>query len=106
MAAYGHATYHRRMRFIPRTARRPQMTRIDVTELAHRESGGVEVALFWERRSNRLTVLVADASSGESFELQVASAEALDAFEHPYAYAARIGVPFLPPPEPALAVSG
>jgi hypothetical protein len=82
---------------------RAQTTREDVSELAHRESGGVEVALLWDSSTDRLTVRVVDAGSGDSFELPVESADALDAFRHPYAYAARSGVAFLPPaPELAL----
>jgi hypothetical protein len=78
-------------------------TRGEARELARRESGGVEVVLLWDRPTNRLTVAVADASSGDSFELPVDSEAALDAFRHPYAYAARSGVAFLPPaPELAL----
>jgi hypothetical protein len=78
-------------------------TRDEVSELAHRESGGVEVALLWDSGTNQLTVRVGDAGSGDSFELPVESADALDAFRHPYAYAARSGVAFLPPaPELAL----
>jgi hypothetical protein len=91
------------MRLIPRAAMQARTTRDEVRELARRESGGVEVALLWDRPGNRLTVAVADASSGDSFELPVDSADALDAFRHPYAYAARSGVAFLPPaPELAL----
>jgi hypothetical protein len=82
---------------------RAETTRDEVKELARRESGGVEVALLWDRRGNRLTVKVVDTGSGDWFELPVESDHALDAFRHPYAYAARSGVAFLPPaPELAL----
>jgi hypothetical protein len=39
-----------------------------------------------------MTVSVRDASTGEDFELKVEPANALDAFRHPYAYAARRGL--------------
>jgi hypothetical protein len=56
-------------------------------ELDYRANDGVEVSLLWHKPTNRLTVSVHDAHSGEQFELEVASDYALDAFHHPYAYA-------------------
>jgi hypothetical protein len=56
-------------------------------ELDFRANDGVEVSLLWHKPTNRLTVLVNDTRSGETFELDVASDYALDAFQHPYAYA-------------------
>jgi len=56
-------------------------------ELARRENDGVEVALLWSRRDDRLTVTVSDSKSGERFAIDAAPNEALDVFEHPYAYA-------------------
>jgi hypothetical protein len=64
-------------------------------ELAYRANDGVEIALVWDPRTNQLAVTVADTRTGDDFELTVASADALDVFEHPYAYAARRGVHFL-----------
>jgi hypothetical protein len=43
--------------------------------------------LLWNSRTNRVTVAVEDERSGESFELEVDSADALAAFHHPYAHA-------------------
>jgi hypothetical protein len=57
-------------------------------ELASRESDGVHVLLLWHPRDNTLTVSVEDGRAGESFRLAVAPDCALDAFYHPYAYAA------------------
>jgi hypothetical protein len=58
-------------------------------ELAYRASDGIEVALLWRKRDNRLTVSVADARTQEAFEFAVEQTDqALHAFEHPYAYAA------------------
>jgi len=63
-------------------------------ELDHRESNGVEVALLWSPRTDRLAVVVSDSAAGESFELPVESSDALEVFHHPYAYAALRGVEY------------
>ena len=68
------------------------MTATDFTErreLAHRTSDGIEVSLFWSRASNRVTLAVLDTRSDEALEFEVDGSDALDAFNHPYAYAAR-----------------
>jgi len=57
------------------------------TELADRESDGLEVALLWNEASGRVKIAVADTRLDESFELHVGSADALAAFHHPFAYA-------------------
>jgi hypothetical protein len=57
-------------------------------ELASRESDGVQVLLLWQPGCESLTVSVEDARIGECFELAVAPDRALDAFYHPFAYAA------------------
>jgi hypothetical protein len=58
-------------------------------ELAHRTSDGIEVTLFWTKPSDRVTIAVLDTRSGDALEFNVAGRAALDAFNHPYAYAAR-----------------
>lgn len=60
----------------------------DRGELAHRTSDGIEVTLFWTKSSNRVTIAVLDTRSGEALEFDVDGSAALDAFKHPYAYAA------------------
>ena len=62
-------------------------TASECRELAQRTNHGIEVALFWSQSSNRLTIEITDTSHDESIELEVAGADALDAFYHPYAYA-------------------
>ena len=57
-------------------------------ELATRTSCGVEVRLLWRRDDDVCTVTVADGQTGEEFELQVTRERALDAYYHPFAYAA------------------
>ena len=59
----------------------------DARELDHRSSDGVEVTLLWSPQTDRVWVSVADERRGDSFELDVDPSDALDAFQHPYAYA-------------------
>jgi hypothetical protein len=57
-------------------------------ELAARECDGIHVQLFWHPRENELSVSVEDVRLGDCFRLAVAPERALDAFYHPFAYAA------------------
>jgi hypothetical protein len=57
-------------------------------ELAARESNGLHVLLLWHPREDALTVSVEDDRLGDRFQLAVAPDRALDAFYHPFAYAA------------------
>jgi hypothetical protein len=58
------------------------------TELAHRTSDGIDVYLFWNQPGNHVTISVVDARNNDRFEFDVDGSRALDAFNHPYAYAA------------------
>ena len=58
------------------------------TELAHRASDGLDVYLFWNEPGNCVTVSVVDARTDDTFELEVDGRRALDAYNHPFAYAA------------------
>ena len=58
-------------------------------ELDFRAANGLEVTLLWSKPTNRLTVSVTDTNTGESFQVAVQPQDALDAFNHPYAYASR-----------------
>jgi hypothetical protein len=60
----------------------------DRRELAHRTSNGIEVTLLWSKPSNGVTIAVLDSHSNEMLEFEVEGNAALDAFNHPYAYAA------------------
>ena len=60
----------------------------DTRELAARESNGIHVLLLWHPHANALTVSVEDARLGDCFRLPVAPDRALDAFYHPFTYAA------------------
>ena len=57
-------------------------------ELAVRESDGIHVRLMWHPNLNAVTVSVEDARVGDRFQLAVAPDRSLDAFYHPFAYAA------------------
>jgi hypothetical protein len=56
-------------------------------ELDHRHANGIDVTLSWSPSDDSLYVTVRD-DAGDAFELAVGANEALDVFEHPYAYAA------------------
>ena len=64
------------------------------SELASRENDGLAVFLLWNRITNQVRVSVVDSKLDEVLELEIAGAEALDAFYHPFAYAADRGVSF------------
>ena len=53
---------------------------------AHRTSDRIDVYLFWNQPSSRVTVSVFDERTEERFELDVDSRNALDAFNHPFVY--------------------
>ena len=57
-------------------------------ELARRRSGADEVLLVWHPDGDRIELSVLDATTGEGFHLEVEPGRAMDAFYHPYAYAA------------------
>ena len=65
-----------------------------LTELDRRTSDGVEVALLWSRDDDRLFVTVTDYGTRESFTFHVNHEDALDAFFHPFAYAAARGIEY------------
>jgi len=78
---------------------RPTMTATLMTlptrrELDHRNSNGIDVTLSWCPDRDLLYVTVLD-EAGDSFELVVEAHEALDAFHHPFAYAAYRGTMLL-----------
>lgn len=63
-------------------------TRDSRRELANRASDGIEVSLFWRTATNQVTIEVFDTRLNAGFEVAVDGGAALDAFHHPYAYAA------------------
>ena len=58
-------------------------------ELDSRMSNEIEVSLLWSPSDDRVVVRVTDARFEEELEIPVAPSDALDAFHHPYAYAAK-----------------
>jgi hypothetical protein len=58
-------------------------------ELAHRIADGIEVTLFWDQAADALGLEVRDWRTGEMLALDVEPHSALEAFNHPFPYAAR-----------------
>jgi hypothetical protein len=61
----------------------------EARELAQRQTGTVEVLLLWHPELDQVELSVRDSATDVSFHLRVAPGDAIDAFYHPYAYAAR-----------------
>jgi hypothetical protein len=59
----------------------------DWRELASRENDGLEVSLLWSKSEDRVRVAVVDGRLDEEFEFDVAGADAIAAFNHPFAFA-------------------
>jgi hypothetical protein len=58
-------------------------------ELAHRRNDGIDVTMFWDSATDRVTIVVDDRKGGDAFEILVAPGErAMDVFTHPFAYRA------------------
>ena len=57
-------------------------------ELAQRLSGTDEILLLWHPEIERVELSVLDLATGAGFHIDVAPNKAIDAFYHPYAYAA------------------
>lgn len=70
----------------------PTTTITRAQELAHRRNDGIDVSLLWRKQTGELTVSVCDERTGNVFELRARPENALDVFNHPYAYAAHLDV--------------
>jgi hypothetical protein len=66
------------------TAVRPR-----IRELAERASSGTRVRLLWRQGTRQLWVEVREPGMDQALAILVPPERALDAFHHPYAYAAR-----------------
>lgn len=58
-----------------------------MTELAHRRNHDFDVALFWDAHRDELFVVVEDIGTGGRFSIETPRTQALDVFQHPFAYA-------------------
>jgi hypothetical protein len=56
-------------------------------ELDARHAGGIDVELLWDPRTQGLSVVAHDATSDETFTIYVEADQALEVFQHPFAYA-------------------
>lgn len=62
-------------------------------ELHSRVNDGIHVRLLWSEREDRLAVAVTDTRTADAFCIEVRDGEnALEVFNHPFAYAAWHGV--------------
>jgi hypothetical protein len=57
-------------------------------ELAHRVCAGFDVMLLWNPADDSLAVTVFSHDDAETYELAVPRDQALNAFHHPFVYAA------------------
>ena len=65
----------------------------DWRELDTRRNDGLTISLYWSKSLDRVKVTVLSAAADEQLELVVAGTEALEAFTHPFAYAAARDLP-------------
>jgi hypothetical protein len=60
-------------------------------ELAHRTGSDIEVSLYWHA-DNSLTLLLVEVPTGVAFEFGIEPQDALEAFNHPYAFLPTVAV--------------
>ena len=58
-----------------------------IVDLAERHSQDLDVFLMWGTRSGRLWVRVTHRASGRTARIEASAWNALDVFNHPFAYA-------------------
>jgi hypothetical protein len=58
----------------------------EMRELAHRGGDGFEVTLLWSEDDGELKVVVNDWRTSERFEIEARADNAMDVFNHPFAY--------------------
>ena len=57
-----------------------------VVDLATRKSGSIAVALIWDRNEKVLRVIAYDGLTGEEIVVPVSGDEAVEVYQHPFAY--------------------
>lgn len=55
-------------------------------QMAHRANTFIEVTLLWRQADNSVLLRLVEVANRVEFELHVRPENALDAFNHPYAY--------------------
>jgi hypothetical protein len=65
----------------------------DWRELATREGDGLTISLHWSKSTARVRITVFDSRLDEFCDIHVDGADALSAFEHPFAYVGSRSVP-------------
>ena len=69
--------------------RAPEFTRErEIRELDRRRTDGIDVRLLWSQPDDGILLVVSDSGTGDAFSLEVEPGDALEAFHHPYSYAA------------------
>ncbi|HEY6068762.1 MAG TPA: hypothetical protein VIU81_08685 [Gaiellaceae bacterium] len=58
----------------------------NLVDLATRRTGGIEVALIWNRREQSLVVFAHDDLTNEEVAIPVGKDEAVEVYRHPFAY--------------------
>ena len=58
-----------------------------IVQLADRNNDGLDVVLLWARQTGRVWVNVTHRRSGQTAQIYAKTANALDVFRHPFAYA-------------------
>jgi hypothetical protein len=64
------------------------MSDATLTELASRRNDGLEITLYWARADDSVHLEISNERNGSTWAFPVDRARALDAFHHPFAYAA------------------
>jgi len=67
-----------------------------VVDLATRKSGSIAVALVWDRNEEVLRVIAYDGLTGEEIVVPVSGDEAVEVYQHPFAYSSRAIKPTVP----------
>ena len=49
---------------------------------------GIDIRLLWNQLDGRIILAVSDSKTGDAFSIEIEPSDALEAFQHPYSYAA------------------